>query len=77
MTDWDGPRSPFAGMADLSPRMPVRVLSTTEIEQMLTLHQLYRSIHICGGVREAASAHSSEPRLGRDIMRRKRGNLRG
>src|SRR5215471_229467 len=33
MTDSEAPRSPFAGMADLSARGPVRVLSADEIEQ--------------------------------------------
>ena len=41
MTDADAPRSPFAGMADLSARRPVRVLPTDEIELMLASHQLY------------------------------------
>jgi hypothetical protein len=39
MTDADTPRSPFAGMADLSARRRVRVLSGDEIEQMLASHQ--------------------------------------
>ena len=37
----DGPRSPFAGMADLSVRTPVRVLSPDEIERLLAEHRLY------------------------------------
>src|SRR5499427_7228757 len=41
MADSDRPRSPFAGMADLSVRTPLRVLSPDEIEQMLALHRLY------------------------------------
>jgi Pentapeptide repeats (8 copies) len=41
MADSDRPRSPFAGMADLSARTPVRVLRPSEIEKMLELHQLY------------------------------------
>ena len=41
MTDADAPRSPFAGMADLSDRRPVRVLSADEIKQMFASHQLY------------------------------------
>ena len=41
MTDADAPRSPFAGMADLSAQRPIRVLSADEIEQMLASHQLY------------------------------------
>ena len=41
MTDSDLPRSPFAGMADLADRKPVRVLSHDEIERMLGGHRLY------------------------------------
>ena len=41
MTDLDRPRSPFAGMADLSARKPVRVLSPDKIKQMLASHLLY------------------------------------
>ena len=41
MTDGDAPRSPFAGMADLSAQRPIRVLSADEIEQMLASHELY------------------------------------
>src|SRR5438045_8093193 len=41
MSDSDRPRSPFAGMADLSARTPVRVLSLDEVEQMLASHRLY------------------------------------
>ena len=41
MTDADTPRSPFAGIADLSAQRPIRVLSADEIEQVLTSHQLY------------------------------------
>jgi hypothetical protein len=37
----DRPRSPFAGMADLSDRTPVRVLSPVEIERLLAEHRLY------------------------------------
>jgi hypothetical protein len=35
MGETDRPQSPFAGMADLSARTPVRVLSPDEIERML------------------------------------------
>jgi hypothetical protein len=42
MLDSDGPRSPFAGMADLSARTPLRVLSRDEIERLLAEHQLSR-----------------------------------
>src|SRR5215472_17387137 len=41
MTDADAPRSPFAGMADLSARRPVRVLSDDAIEHVLASHQLF------------------------------------
>src|SRR6516165_1624887 len=41
MSASDRPRSPFAGMADLSARPPVRVLSLEDIEQMLADHRLY------------------------------------
>src|SRR6266436_8179932 len=41
MSESDRPRSPFAGMADLSARTPVRVLSLDEIERMLAEHRLY------------------------------------
>src|SRR6267378_2634091 len=41
MAEPDRPRSPFAGMADLSVRTPVRVLSPDEIERLLAEHQLY------------------------------------
>jgi hypothetical protein len=41
MGETDRPQSPFAGMADLSARTPVRVLSPDEIERMLAEHRLY------------------------------------
>jgi hypothetical protein len=41
MSDSDRPRSPFAGMGDLSACTPVRVLSPDEIERMLAQHRLY------------------------------------
>src|SRR3982074_470552 len=41
MSESDRPRSPFAGMADLSVRTPVRVLSPDEIERLLAEHRLY------------------------------------
>jgi len=41
MVDSDRPRSPFAGVADLSVRLPLRVLSSDEIEQMLASHRRY------------------------------------
>src|ERR1700746_1736431 len=41
MGETDRPQSPFAGMADLAARTPVRVLSPDEIERMLPEHRLY------------------------------------
>src|SRR6202040_866359 len=41
MAEPDRPRSPFAGMVDLSARTPVRVLSPDEIERLLAEHRLY------------------------------------
>jgi len=41
MTDSERPRSPFAGVADLSVRIPLRMLSPDEIEQMLASHRRY------------------------------------
>src|ERR1700746_392189 len=41
MSESDRPQSPFAGMADLTARTPVRVLSPDEIERMLAEHRLY------------------------------------
>src|SRR5712672_2740395 len=41
MLDSERPRSPFAGMVDLSARTPVRVLSPGEIERLLAEHRLY------------------------------------
>jgi hypothetical protein len=41
MAEPDRPPSPFAGMADFSARTPVRVLSSGEIERMLSEHRLY------------------------------------
>src|ERR1700730_1213833 len=41
MTERDRPQSPFAGMADLSVRTPLRVLSPDEIERLLAEHRLY------------------------------------
>ena len=40
MSDSDRPRSPFAGLAGRSARLPVRMLSRAEIEQMLAAHRL-------------------------------------
>ena len=41
MAEPDRPQSPFAGMADLSARTPLRVLSPDEIERLLAEHRLY------------------------------------
>ena len=41
MAEPDRPQSPFAGMADLSARTPLRMLSPAEIAQMLAEHRLY------------------------------------
>src|SRR6266436_1709946 len=41
MAEPDRPQSPFGGMADLSARTPVRVLSPDEVERMLAEHRLY------------------------------------
>ena len=41
MAERDRPQSPFAGMAHLFARTPVRVLSLDEIERMLSEHRLY------------------------------------
>jgi hypothetical protein len=41
MAEPDRPQPPFARMADLSARTPVRELSPGEIERMLAEHRLY------------------------------------
>ena len=41
MADSDRPRSPFASVADLSVRKPLRVFSLGEIDQMLAWHRRY------------------------------------
>jgi hypothetical protein len=41
MAEPDRPQPPFARMADLSARTPVRALSPGEIERMLAEHRLY------------------------------------
>src|SRR6202048_2266039 len=41
MAESDRPQSPFAGMADLSARTPLRILSPDGIERMLAEHRLY------------------------------------
>ena len=61
----DRPRSPFAGMPDLSARTPVRVLSPDEIERMLAEHRLYLETEYHQGHR----AHLSSTDLtGRDFF---------
>ena len=58
MAEPDRPRSPFAGMADLSDRTPVRVLSPDEIERLLAEHRLYVET-------EVSRRSSGEFRIGR------------
>jgi len=71
MSDSDRPRSSFAGMAELSTRPPVRMLSPDQIEQMLAEHQLYLETEYHQGHRaNFASADLSQ----RDFSGR---NLRG
>jgi hypothetical protein len=41
MTEPDRPQSPFAGMAHLVARTPVRLLSPDEVDHMLAEHRLY------------------------------------
>src|SRR5258705_9424806 len=41
MAEPDSPQSPFAGMADLAARAPVRLLPPDEIERLLAEHRLY------------------------------------
>jgi Pentapeptide repeats (8 copies) len=71
MAETDGPQSPFAGMADLSARTPVRVLSPDEIEQMLAQHRLYLETEYHQGHR---ANFSSADLAGRDFSGL---NLRG
>jgi hypothetical protein len=64
MAEPDKPQSPFAGMADLSVRTPVRVLSPDEIDRMLAEHRLYLETEYHQGHR----AHLSSTDLtGRDF----------
>jgi hypothetical protein len=64
MAEPDKPQSPFAGMADLSARTPVRVLSPDEIDRMLAEHRLYLETEYHRGHR----AHLSSTDLaGRDF----------
>ena len=71
MVDSDRPQSPFAGMADLSSRRPVRLLSFGEIEQMLVSHLLYLDTEYHEGHR---ANFSSADLTGRDFSGL---NLRG
>ena len=67
MAEPDRPRSPFAGMAGLSARTPVRVLSPDEIERILAEHRLYLETEYHQGHR----AHLSSTDLtGRDFSGR-------
>jgi uncharacterized protein YjbI with pentapeptide repeats len=71
MAEPDRPQSPFARMADLSARTPVRVLSLVEIERMLAEHRLYLETEYHQGHR---ANFSSTNLTGRDFSGL---NLRG
>jgi hypothetical protein len=71
MAEPDRPRSPFAGMADFSVRIPLRVLSPHEIEQILVEHRLYLETEYHQGHR---ANFSSDDLTGRDFSGL---NLRG
>src|ERR1700720_4099255 len=71
MSESKRPRSPFAGMADLSARTPLRVLSPGEIERMLAEHRLYLETEYHQGHR---ANFSSADLTGRDFSGL---NLRG
>src|SRR6478672_7953622 len=71
MAEPDRPQSPFAGMADLSARTPVRVLSRDEIKRMLAEHRLYLETEYHQGHR---ANFSSTDLTGRDFSGL---NLRG
>src|ERR1700739_2347523 len=64
MADPDTPRSPFAGVADLSARTPLRVLAPEEIERMLAEHRLYLETEYHEGHR---ANFSSADLAGRDF----------
>ncbi len=64
MAEPDRPRSPFAGMVDLSARTPVRVLSFGEIERLLAEHRLYLETEYHQGHR---ANFSSADLAGRDF----------
>src|SRR3984893_447919 len=71
MSDCERPRSPFAGLSDLSARAPLRVLSSDEIEQLLAEHRLYQETEYHQGHR---ANFSSADLAGRDFSGL---NLRG
>src|ERR1700674_3683747 len=71
MAEPDRPQSPFAGIADLSDRAPVRVLSPDEIERLLAEHRLYLETEYHEGHR---ANFSSADLTGRDFSGL---NLRG
>src|ERR1700720_4130840 len=71
MSESERPRSPFAGMADLSARTPLRMLSPDEIGQMLAGHRLYLETEYHQGHR---ANFSSADLTGRDFSDL---NLRG
>jgi hypothetical protein len=71
MAEPDTPQSPFAGMADLSVRTPLRVLSPDDIERMLAEHRLYLETEYHQGHR---ANFSSADLAGRDFSGL---NLRG
>jgi hypothetical protein len=67
MAEPDKLQSPFAGMADLSVRTPVRVLSPDETDRMLAEHRLYLETDYHQGHR----AHLSSTNMtGRDFSGR-------
>src|ERR1700686_2000919 len=71
MSESERPRSPFAGMADLTARTPVRVLSPDEIKRLLAEHRLYLETEYHQGHR---ANFSSADLTGRDFSGL---NLRG
>ena len=64
MAEPDRPQSPFEGMADISARTHVRVLSPDEIERMLAEHRLYLGAEYYQGNR---ANFSSTDLIGRDF----------
>ena len=64
MAEPDRPRSPFAGMADLSARTPFRMLSPDEVDHMLAEHRLYLETEYHQGHR---ANFSSTDLTGRDF----------